>query len=607
MKEDEMSNAIAEMQISNDYLILDNAFSSPKFVKQLSKTEYKLAKTDTYTLKLFAELLSRLNYEILENTTEVNQIKIEINIKDFLNDIGIGHNMGYSYVIEASRYLKTLMLQWKEKDGIIKESVFVSYSEHNPKTGKVSLFIPQQFAKRVLDVGMKENFSFLKQNLFKLENNQAIKLYQFFKSWQNKGVYQTDLERFKEQFGYNTSGYKLYSKFKERVLEPATKEINNKTDIIVSYQTTGDNLESLRPRVKGLIFTIKAKGKDIKQLPNRERHQTPHLKDEKTHISNLIKAVAPQEQTAQPQKIQLTDQPSHVQIVELGEKLKLNNIQVQTIMDELKGNHIRAFEVLQGCINEGKAKIINSNFAYIIGSINTLGVGLWQQEQAKAKKKEAEKIEKEKQATIQKIQTDYQDRKKAQFLKLYASATDQEKTDLLEHIRETKTLDTIAGKRNYHINKETNQLNEGGEVLAGSILAEQKNTGIAVRQNKFRNEIFEKYGYQIDFDDKDQVIILGLFENVEQQPTSPPSIEATESPKGQEQTTEEMQTNRQRILEQRKQARVKKDGAIISKRKVKTESIQEVKPTQQKQESPKEETKNIITNLTNKFTSFFKK
>jgi plasmid replication initiation protein len=517
MKEDEMSNAIAEMQASNDYLILDNAFSSPKFVKQLSKTEYKLAKTDTYTLKLFAELLSRLNYELLENTTEINQIKIEINIKDFLNDIGIGHNMGYNYVIEASRYLKTLMLQWKEKDGIIKESVFVSYSEHNPKTGKVNLFIPQQFAKRVLDVGMKENFSFLKQNLFKLENNQAIKLYQFFKSWQNKGVYQTDLERFKEQFGYNTSGYKLYSKFKERVLEPATKEINNKTDIIVSYQTTGDNLESLRPRVKGLIFTIKAKGKDTKQLPNGERHQTPQPKDDKTHISNLItQAVPKQEPKPQTPKQQATaGEPSQEQILELTKLVKLNPQEVNVIQGLYKTN-IRVWEAIKAYLTAPNKATIQKPYAYIIDhkSINTLGVGLWQVEKEKAEKRETERIEKEKQALIEKIQKEYKDRKKTQFLKFYENTTDEQKAELFEYIKETKTIKTSFGDKNYCINN--NQLNKDGQATAGEYLAEQRGAGKEVRQNKYRNEVFEKYSYQIAYDEHDQVIILGLFENVEQ-------------------------------------------------------------------------------------------
>jgi hypothetical protein len=606
MKKDEMSNAIAEMQISNDYLILDNAFSSPKFVKQLSKTEYKLAKTDTYTLKLFAELLSRLNYELLENTTKLNQIEIEINIKDFLNDIGVGHNMGYNYVIEASSYLKTLMLQWKEKDGIIKESVFVSYSEHNPKTGKVSLFIPQQFAKRVLDVGMKENFSFLKQNLFKLENNQAIKLYQFFKSWQNKGVYQTDLERFKEQFGYNTSGYVRFKSFQRYVLDPATAEINDKTDIIVNYQTTGDNLESLRPRVKGLIFTIKAKGKDTKQLPSGERHQTPQSKDEKTHISNLITQAIPKQEPIKPKEPQKQGTISEADLIVLSEKLKLTIEQLETIKQRLKGDYIRTFEVLQGCLNEIKGgNIIKSNIAYIFKSIDSLGIGIYAQEQAKAEKREIERIEKEKQALIEKIQKEYKDRKKAQFLKFYENTTDEQKAELFEYIKETKTIKTSFGDRNYCINN--NQLNKDGQATAGEYLAEQRGAGKEVRQNKYRNEVFEKYSYQIAYDEHDQVIILGLFENVEQ----PKPQEQTEEPQAMAEPTAPQEQEPQRTAEQlaenkKKYQATKRQPKKVEKNEPKTAKPTASQPTEQEQPQTIEpqKVKGVFGSLLDKFTKW---
>jgi hypothetical protein len=270
-------------------------------------------------------------------------------------------------------------------------------------------------------------------------------------------------------------------------------------------------------------------------------------------------------------------------------------------MDELKGNHIRAFEVLQGCINEGKAKIINSNFAYIIGSINTLGVGLWQQEQAKAKKKEAEKIEKDKQATIQKIQTEYQERKKAQFLKIYEKASDQEKAELLENIRETKAIESLGVKRNYYINKETQKLNEGGEILAGSILAEQKNTGIEVRQNKYRNEVFEKYSYQIGYDENDQVIILGLFENVEQQPTPPQSIEATEPTAEPKKKAEVIKPQ-----EQKTKVKIKREPKKVKNKEPATTEPTPSQPTEQPQDK-KQTKKGFFSSIGDLIQSQFKK
>ena len=556
MKQDKMS--IQNLQNDSNYIVLDNPFSNPKFIKQLSKTEYKIAKTDTYTLKLFAELLSRLNYEALENTTKANQIEIEINIKDFLEQIGVEHNNGYNYVIEAAHYLKTLIIQWKE-DGIYKESVFVSYSEHNPKTGKVNLFVPQQFAKRVLDVGMKENFSFLKQNLFKLDNNQAIKLYQFFKQWQNKGRYETDLVRFKEQFGYNTSGYKDFNRFRERVLEPATKEINKKTDILVSYQTTGDNLDGARPRVKGLIFYITAKDK-AKQLPTGERHQTAAPQPEATNNEPKTKPI---ERTKPPQTT--TDTPSEADLLVLAEKLKLNPNQIQTIIGELKGDYVRTFEVLQGCINENKVKTINSPFAYIITSLSTLGVGIYQQERTKAKKKEADRIEKEKQATIERIQKEYQERKKKQFTEIYNKATDQEKQYFVESLKSQKISDLYITKQG--------EIKPHGIYTIGEALAETKGIGLEQRQAKFRNEVFERYSFQIGYDQNDQVLIIGLFENIEQnQEAESKATEPKATAQEPTQTAEQLAENKKRYQ--------------ATKRQPKTAAAPKTEKSQQAQKAP---------------------
>ena len=247
-------------------------------------------------------------------------------------------------------------------------------------------------------------------NFFKLKTSQAIKLYQFFKSWLNKGEYityataeKTGLQVFKEQFGFNTKGYERYGNFKKYVLDPATEEINEKTDIIVSYQTTGENLESQRPRVKGLIFYIKSKVEDKIQLPSSD----PQPQEEQTHISNIIQAaIAPKQEALQPPKkdttqalIILKQEPpkpkespqqgaiNEAYLIVLSEKLKLTIEQYGKIKQRLKYDYIRVFEVLQGCLNEIKAgNKIKSNFAYILKGIDSLGVGMYAQEQEQAQK-----------------------------------------------------------------------------------------------------------------------------------------------------------------------------------------------------------------------------
>jgi len=50
---------------------------------------------------------------------------------------------------------------------------------HDEGSGKIQLFIVRDLAQKILEVNERENFSFLKENFFRLQNSQSIKLYPF--------------------------------------------------------------------------------------------------------------------------------------------------------------------------------------------------------------------------------------------------------------------------------------------------------------------------------------------------------------------------------------------------------------------------------------------
>jgi plasmid replication initiation protein len=532
MKNNKMSNETQGLLNNDDYVILDNPLASPKFIRALKRGEYEpLSLKDTYTPKLFYEIVSRINTGLLEGVKNNENIIIEVQTKEFAQDIGAMNNGNfYTDIKNVAEYLSDIKIVFKGLDGLNTRVGVVTKTKTDEK-GKIVLYVDSELATRILEVKEKSNFSFLKSNLFRLQNGQAIRLYPFFKSWLNKGRYETDLKRFKVQFGYDTKGYDRFNRFEKFVLEPATEEINAKTDIIIKYELTGDNIGGARPRIKGLIFYITAKDK-AKQLPTGERHQTVAPQPETTTTPLKTKPI----EKSKPQTGK--DKPSEADLVVLGERLKLNQNQIQTIIGELKGDYIRTFEVLQGCINENKAKTINSPFAYIITSLTTLGIGLYEQEQVKAQKKEAERIEKEKQATIEKIQREYQERKTKQFTELYNKATDAIKQGFLQDFKpQTKN------GYNPYINQQ-GEIKPSGIYKIGEALAEAKGIGLEQRQSKFRNEVFEKYSYQIGYDEHDQVVILGLFENVEQTP-----------PQGQEpqRTAEQLTENKKKYQAQKRQ------------------------------------------------------
>lgn len=272
-------NDIEALQHNPDYIIMNNPLASPKFVRAISKSEQKTI-TEIYTPKVFYEIVSRLKPEHLIGVANNQNITIEIVIKDFLRDIGAEKTKNYKHLITSVETLQTTILKWKDDKGEHRSPI-VAFSTHDHKSSTIQVQVHEKLVKIILDVKEKGNFSFLKHNVHKLQNAQAIKLYPFLKAWLNYGRYETELVRFKERLGCNTSGYQRFAAFEKYVLMPALEEINEKTDIRVSYQKLGTNLQGIKPRVTGLIFLIKPKDK-TKQLPLPEGppDQVPELTTE---------------------------------------------------------------------------------------------------------------------------------------------------------------------------------------------------------------------------------------------------------------------------------------------------------------------------------------
>jgi hypothetical protein len=255
----ESKKEIEALQQNPDYIIMNNPLASPKFVRAVSKSEQRTI-TEIYTPKVFYEIVSQLKPEHLIGVANNQNITIEIVIKDFLREIGAEKTKNYQHLITSVETLQTTILKWRDEKGEHRSPI-VAFSTHDRHSSIIQVQVHEKLVKLILDVKEKGNFGFFKKNVHRLQNAQAVKLYPFFKAWMNYGRYETTLVRFKEHFGYNTSGYDRFAALEKYVLMPALDEINDKTDIRLSYQKVGENLDGRKPRVTGLIFYIKPKDK----------------------------------------------------------------------------------------------------------------------------------------------------------------------------------------------------------------------------------------------------------------------------------------------------------------------------------------------------------
>jgi plasmid replication initiation protein len=269
---------------------MNNPLSTLSFVRKLGLGKEKSV-TEVYTPKLFYDIISRLKSEHLTDVNKPQIISLKINIKEFLNSTETGNSKNlYKHVIDCINSLQATQVKWVENGCDIGVAV-ISYYNHDPKSGEVEVQVHGELVRKILELTNSEHFSFLKKYLFKLTNAQSIKLFPYFMSWRNKGMVQMPLELFKQKLGYNTAGYKFFNNLKLRVLEPAITEINDKTNLHVSYKLLGENLTGKRQRVTGLQFFIVEKAQQNTLSSGIETADFEEVQPPKPTVSKPVKPI----------------------------------------------------------------------------------------------------------------------------------------------------------------------------------------------------------------------------------------------------------------------------------------------------------------------------
>ena len=264
MQKKTQPEVIQDLQNNPDYIILNNPLATPKFVRQVGKKGKEQQITEIYTPKIFFEIVSRLTTQHLDNAVG-KYVQVSFNVGDFLRELGLKSSKNYyNHIIDCIDQMQRINIRYEDDDTLGSYSVIPDYSYGKSK-GDMVLDLNVKLIKKILEVKYDENFSFLKKYLFRLQNAQAVKLFPFFVSWKNKGMVDLTLDGFKKKFGYDTEGYRFFNNIRKKVLDPAINEINDKTEMFISYTVIGTSLESKKPRVTGLRFFISEK-KAAKQI-----------------------------------------------------------------------------------------------------------------------------------------------------------------------------------------------------------------------------------------------------------------------------------------------------------------------------------------------------
>lgn len=120
-------------------------------------------------------------------------------------------------------------------------------AEYLPSEGSISLCLNDKLIPYFLQL-QKFFTKFELNNILVLDGKHTIRIYQLSKSNIYKKEFTMSLDEFKDNLKLTQKSYQMYGNINTKVILPAIKEINDKTDILLNVETIkkGKKVESLK-------------------------------------------------------------------------------------------------------------------------------------------------------------------------------------------------------------------------------------------------------------------------------------------------------------------------------------------------------------------------
>ena len=240
--------------MKNGLVVKDNALMNASY--NLEVTEQRLI--------LLAIINARETHKGITSDS-----KLEIHANDYASQFHVTKEAAYKALKTAVNNLFERQFSFKEetKKGIgVVRSRWVSRIKYIDDSAILEI----TFAPDVVPLitRLEKHFtSYQIQQVTQLTGKYAIRLYELLIAWREVGkVPQIELSEFRAKLGVEDDEYKAMNHFKSRVLEPSIKQINQHTDITVSYE------QHKRGRtITGFSFRFKQKSQpkiEVKRDPN---------------------------------------------------------------------------------------------------------------------------------------------------------------------------------------------------------------------------------------------------------------------------------------------------------------------------------------------------
>ncbi|MDY6458109.1 replication initiation protein RepM [Acinetobacter faecalis] len=245
--------------MKNELVVKDNALINASY--NLEVTEQRLI--------LLAIINARNTGQGIKSDS-----KLEIHASDYASRFDVSNSGAYKALKEAVSNLFDRQFSFKEPDkkgnlGVVR-SRWVSRIKYIDATATLEI----TFAPDVVPLitRLEQHFtSYQLKQVSQLTSKYAIRLYELLIAWREVGkVPQIELSEFRNKLGVGDNEYTAMNNFKSRVLEPSIKQINEHTDITVTYE------QHKKGRIiSGFSFKFKQQAKTEKTIDSKRDPNTP--------------------------------------------------------------------------------------------------------------------------------------------------------------------------------------------------------------------------------------------------------------------------------------------------------------------------------------------
>jgi len=208
-----------------------------------------------------------------------------ISIREFTEMLGLEGKAKYTEIKEITKDLMSKSIEIPQEDGGWLLANWISSAKYIKGEGIIDLSFSPDLKPYMLQ--LKTAFtSYRLSNILSLNSTYSIRLYELMKKWQHLGKWRISIDVIREKMGAVTKSYSLYGNFKNKILLPAIEELNEKTDLQISFK----EIKKGRSVVE-IEFIIKySSDKEIKLTPSPKKpEKLTENEEERERLNSLAK------------------------------------------------------------------------------------------------------------------------------------------------------------------------------------------------------------------------------------------------------------------------------------------------------------------------------